>query len=109
MNDVSRAVVATVHALNKSSGRNICAYTFDAGPNAVRFTLCEHEFQPCCLILCLQVLFCLRSDLPALARVIITLFPPAGAMNLPILPSYGCLRDAPIVHVLRIAFRQRAV
>ena len=35
MNDVSRAVVATVHALNKASGRNLCAYTFDAGPNAV--------------------------------------------------------------------------
>ena len=35
MNDVSRAVVATVHALNKASGRNVCAYTFDAGPNAV--------------------------------------------------------------------------
>jgi hypothetical protein len=26
-----------------------------------------------------QVLFCLRPDLPALARVIVTLFPPAGA------------------------------
>jgi mevalonate pyrophosphate decarboxylase len=44
MNDVSRAVVATVHALNKASGRNVCAYTFDAGPNAVSAALYIHAY-----------------------------------------------------------------
>ena len=45
MNDVSRVVVAAVHALNKASGRNLCAYTFDAGPNAV---ISSPALQPPC-------------------------------------------------------------
>ncbi|CAI7666775.1 hypothetical protein PCG10_001796 [Penicillium crustosum] len=35
MNDVSRAAVRLVHDINRVVGRTVCAYTFDAGPNAV--------------------------------------------------------------------------
>ena len=35
MNDVSRAAVRLVHDINEAVGRTVCAYTFDAGPNAV--------------------------------------------------------------------------
>lgn len=35
MNDVSRAAVRFVEAVNEKAGRLVCAYTFDAGPNAV--------------------------------------------------------------------------
>ncbi|CAL5873855.1 uncharacterized protein PFLUO_LOCUS8138 [Penicillium psychrofluorescens] len=35
MNDVSRAAVRLVHDINSAVGRTVCAYTFDAGPNAV--------------------------------------------------------------------------
>lgn len=35
MNDVSRAVVRFVEVLNEKAGRTVCAYTYDAGPNAV--------------------------------------------------------------------------
>jgi diphosphomevalonate decarboxylase len=34
MNDVSRSIVYKIHDLNLGEGRNIAAYTFDAGPNA---------------------------------------------------------------------------
>lgn len=39
MNDTSRAAVRAVHDLNRATGRTICAYTFDAGPNAVVYYL----------------------------------------------------------------------
>ena len=39
MNDVSRAAVRLVHDINKVAGRTVCAYTFDAGPNAVVYYL----------------------------------------------------------------------
>ncbi|RDW57131.1 diphosphomevalonate decarboxylase MVD1 [Aspergillus mulundensis] len=39
MNDVSRAAVRLVHDINNAVGRNVCAYTFDAGPNAVIYYL----------------------------------------------------------------------
>jgi diphosphomevalonate decarboxylase len=39
MNEVSRRVITLVHKLNESSGRVVCGYTFDAGPNAVIFCL----------------------------------------------------------------------
>jgi len=37
MNDTSRAAVRLVEAINTAAGKVICAYTFDAGPNAVVF------------------------------------------------------------------------
>ena len=39
MNDVSRAAVRLVHDINHIVGRTVCAYTFDAGPNAVIYYL----------------------------------------------------------------------
>ena len=39
MNAQSMAVVALVHQWNKATGKIVCGYTFDAGPNAV--LLCE--------------------------------------------------------------------
>lgn len=43
MNDTSRAAVRMCEAINKAAGRLICAYTFDAGPNAVVYYLADHE------------------------------------------------------------------
>ena len=51
MNDTSRAAVRVCEAINnsysQSCGREepICAYTFDAGPNAVIYYLADHETQ----------------------------------------------------------------
>eukprot|EP01042_Synura_sphagnicola_P002674 gene2674-3242_t len=42
MNDVSRAIIKLVHAINADAGKVIAAYTFDAGPNAVIYTLDQH-------------------------------------------------------------------
>lgn len=43
MNDVSRRIVACVHAVNEGGGLGvIAAYTFDAGPNAVVLTTRQH-------------------------------------------------------------------
>ncbi|KAB5583413.1 GHMP kinase [Coniochaeta sp. 2T2.1] len=39
MNDVSRAAVRAVEAINAHAGRAVAAYTFDAGPNAVIYYL----------------------------------------------------------------------
>ncbi|KAK2749589.1 diphosphomevalonate decarboxylase [Myotisia sp. PD_48] len=39
LNDVSRAAIRAVHDINHAAGRTICAYTFDAGPNAVIYYL----------------------------------------------------------------------
>lgn len=39
MNDVSRAAVRAVEAINAHAGRTVAAYTFDAGPNAVVYYL----------------------------------------------------------------------
>lgn len=41
MNDVSRAAVRAVEAINAAAGRTVAAYTFDAGPNAVIYFLEE--------------------------------------------------------------------
>ena len=35
LNDVSRAAIQAVQAINEKAGRLVAAYTFDAGPNAV--------------------------------------------------------------------------
>lgn len=45
MSDTSRAVVRLVDHINASAKHLICAYTFDAGPNAVVYYLEEHERQ----------------------------------------------------------------
>ena len=39
MNDTSRHLISVVHAVNKAAGRLEAAYTFDAGPNCVIYTL----------------------------------------------------------------------
>ncbi|KAL5409650.1 diphosphomevalonate decarboxylase [Paraphaeosphaeria minitans] len=45
LNDVSRAAIKVVEAINAAAGRIIAAYTFDAGPNAVVYYLEENEKQ----------------------------------------------------------------
>lgn len=45
MNDVSRAAVRAVEAINAKAGRTVAAYTFDAGPNAVVYYL-EKDSEP---------------------------------------------------------------
>ena len=42
MNDVSRAAMNAVERINRKAGELICAYTFDAGPNAVIYYLEEN-------------------------------------------------------------------
>ena len=41
LNDVSRSIIGVVEELNRAAGKTIAAYTFDAGPNAVIYTLQE--------------------------------------------------------------------
>ncbi|KAI0602343.1 diphosphomevalonate decarboxylase [Biscogniauxia sp. FL1348] len=43
MNDVSRAAVRAVEAINAAAGKTVAAYTFDAGPNAVIYFLEENS------------------------------------------------------------------
>ncbi|KAF2673459.1 diphosphomevalonate decarboxylase [Microthyrium microscopicum] len=43
MNDTSRAAVRAVEAINRAAGKDVAAYTFDAGPNAVIYYLAENE------------------------------------------------------------------
>ena len=55
LNDVSRAAIRAVEAINKMAGRIVAAYTFDAGPNAVIY-YCEddHDLMAGRLHRCLQ-------------------------------------------------------
>lgn len=62
MNDVSRRVVAAVHKLNEACGRAVAAYTFDAGPNAVLYTL--------------------DKDVPTVLAAMLSRFPPAKGVGL---------------------------
>jgi len=43
MNDTSRAAVRLCETINDVAGRTVCAYTFDAGPNAVVYYLADDE------------------------------------------------------------------
>ena len=43
MNDTSRAAIRMCEAINSSHDTPICAYTFDAGPNAVIYYLADNE------------------------------------------------------------------
>lgn len=45
MNDVSRAAMNAVETANRKAGKLICAYTFDAGPNAVIYYLEEDAYR----------------------------------------------------------------
>eukprot|EP00934_Nitzschia_sp_Nitz4_P006919 Nitzschia sp. Nitz4//scaffold43_size134323//46575//47786//NITZ4_003294-RA/size134323-processed-gene-0.41-mRNA-1//-1//CDS//3329551933//6909//frame0 len=51
MNDVSRMVVRIVHAYNQWAGEIRAAYTFDAGPNAVLYTLDKYAVEVGALML----------------------------------------------------------
>lgn len=42
MNDVSRAAIRAVEAINAKAGKPVAAYTFDAGPNCVVYYLAEN-------------------------------------------------------------------
>jgi len=43
LNDVSRAIIYTIHELNENHGKNVAAYTFDAGANAHIITTQKHR------------------------------------------------------------------
>ena len=45
MNDISRMIVRIVHAYNAWAGEIRAAYTFDAGPNAVLYTLEQYSME----------------------------------------------------------------
>jgi diphosphomevalonate decarboxylase len=51
MNDISRMVVRIVHAYNAWAGEIRAAYTFDAGPNAVLYTLEKYAVEVGALML----------------------------------------------------------
>ncbi len=51
MNDISRMVVRIVHAYNQWAGEIRAAYTFDAGPNAVLYTLDKYVVEVGALML----------------------------------------------------------
>ncbi len=38
LNQTSKDIINIVHKINEVSGKIVCAYTFDAGPNAVIYT-----------------------------------------------------------------------
>jgi len=43
LNDVSRAIIYAIHELNENYGKNVAAYTFDAGANAHIITTQKHR------------------------------------------------------------------
>ncbi|KAL3768653.1 hypothetical protein ACHAWO_001122 [Cyclotella atomus] len=51
MNDVSKSIVSMIHAYNEWAGEIRAAYTFDAGPNAVLYTLEVYEVELLALVL----------------------------------------------------------
>ena len=61
MNDTSKAIMRLVHVINAFYGEVRAAYTFDAGPNAVIYTLAK--------------------DVPLVAAVMARYFPAPGALS----------------------------
>lgn len=51
MNDVSKSIVQLIHRYNDWSGEIRAAYTFDAGPNAVLYTLEKYVIEVLALVL----------------------------------------------------------
>jgi len=51
MNDISTSVIRLVHAYNKWAGEMRAAYTFDAGPNAVLYTLDKYMVELAALMI----------------------------------------------------------
>jgi len=51
MNDVSKSIIQIVHKYNEWAGEIRAAYTFDAGPNAVLYTLDRYVNEVCALML----------------------------------------------------------
>lgn len=51
MNDVSRSVIRVIHAYNDHVGEVRAGYTFDAGPNAVVYTLKQYATELAALLL----------------------------------------------------------
>ena len=51
MNDISRSVIQIIHAYNTWAGQVRAAYTFDAGPNAVLYTLDQYAVEVGALML----------------------------------------------------------
>lgn len=58
LNDVSKAIMRLVHVINEHFGRIVCAYTYDAGPNAV--------------------IYLLEKDTPLVMAVMVHFFPAPG-------------------------------
>ena len=51
MNDISKSIIRIIHAYNSWAGQVRAAYTFDAGPNAVIYTLDEYAAEVGALLL----------------------------------------------------------
>lgn len=43
LNDISKEIIYQLHDLNKSEGKTICGYTFDAGPNPQIITIDKYK------------------------------------------------------------------
>ncbi len=61
LNDVSKSIMRLVHVINDHCGRIVCAYTYDAGPNAV--------------------LYLLEKDTPMVMAIMSKYFPSFGQLN----------------------------